>query len=231
YRNAVERRLHQRLAGGEVPARHAGGWCRNRLFHLADGPVLAQCPCPPGACSESIAKPQLSSIQPTPRLRLHRRRRHPARRCLQWRMSMRCLPHPLVFASLACMLVAASGPATAQSDPASLYRHNCAGCHGSDRQGTGLGPPLSPQAYRYGGTRADIARIIGRGIASQGMPAFDGTLTPGQIDALAAFLPAREAAAQEQEEDAEAAAPQRVSDPAPGATDTLDYAVRAAIGR
>lgn len=142
---------------------------------------------------------------------------------------MRRFPHPAVFASLACMLVATSGPATAQSDPAALYQRNCAGCHGGDRQGTGLGPALSPQAYRYGGTRADLARIIGRGIASQGMPAFDGTLTPGQIEALAAFLPAREAAPEEQEEDAEDAAAQRVSDPVPGVTDTLDYAVRAEV--
>ncbi|AKC88442.1 hypothetical protein WQ53_15400 [Pseudoxanthomonas suwonensis] len=125
--------------------------------------------------------------------------------------------------------MAAAAPAVAQPSGAALYQRNCAACHGAERQGTGLGPPLSTQAYRYGGTRRDLSRIIRNGIDSQGMPAFGGILSAEEIDAVAAFLPARESAQAPETDDAEAEAPPRVFDPVPGVVDTLDYALRAEV--
>ncbi|MDH5833481.1 PQQ-dependent sugar dehydrogenase [Luteimonas kalidii] len=141
-------------------------------------------------------------------------------------------PTSLPAAILLAVLPVFAAPATAQTDNAALYQRNCAGCHGPERQGTGLGPPLSLASYRYGGTRADIVRVIGNGIASQGMPAFGATLSAGEITALAGLLPARdgdrapEADEDTDEEAAEEDAPPREFDAVPGVHDTLDYALR-----
>jgi glucose/arabinose dehydrogenase len=132
-------------------------------------------------------------------------------------------------AALLGLMVIAGAPAAAQTPAATLYQRNCASCHGAERQGTGLGPPLSTQAYRYGGARADLARIISNGIVSRGMPAFGGVLSAGEIDALAQFLPARDAEPQPKPGEAAAEAKPRQFDTVPGVVDTLDYAVRAEL--
>lgn len=133
--------------------------------------------------------------------------------------------HPAA-ALAALLLLGLLRPALAQDDAASLYQRNCAGCHGPARQGTGLGPALSPATYRYGGSRDDLARIITRGIPSQGMPAFGGTLSPADIAALAAFLPARRVAgAGEPEPDTTP----RPFDPVPGPVQALDYTVQVEV--
>lgn len=122
-------------------------------------------------------------------------------------------------------------PAAAQSPGATLYQRNCASCHGADRQGTGLGPALSAQTYRYGGTRGDIERIIRIGVPSQGMPAFGSTLGAGDITAIAAYLPAREGEPEPSAEEVQATADAtpREFDAAPGVVDTLDYQVRVEV--
>jgi len=128
----------------------------------------------------------------------------------------------------ALALMGMSLPAQAQTPASTLYQRNCAACHGAERQGTGLGPPLAAGTYRYGGTRGDLARIIRNGIPSRGMPAFGATLAPEEIQALAEFLPARQARPQpeaEREEQREAEPPRQFQ-PVPGVADTLDYAVR-----
>ncbi|MEZ0471601.1 PQQ-dependent sugar dehydrogenase [Luteimonas salinilitoris] len=134
-------------------------------------------------------------------------------------------------AAVLALAVAAGAPAAAQTDASVLYQRNCASCHGADRQGTGLGPPLSARTYRYGGSRDDLARIIRNGIASQGMPAFGGTLAPEEIAALAEFLPARQGEPEPDPEEVQAAAEAepREFDAVPGVVDTLDYAVRAEL--
>lgn len=131
-------------------------------------------------------------------------------------------------AAMLVLAVAVAVPAAAQTAASALYQRNCASCHGAERQGTGLGPPLSTRTYRYGGGRGDLARIIRNGIASQGMPAFGGILSAEEIEALAEFLPAREGEPQPDPEQvqAEAAAKPRQFDTVPGVVETLDYAVR-----
>lgn len=137
---------------------------------------------------------------------------------------------------MACVVLllgglAAVGPAAAQADGATLFQRNCASCHGAERQGTGLGPSLSPQTYRYGGRREDLVRIIRNGVPSRGMPTFGAMLTAQQVEALADFLPKREAKPQPQARQTQAppAEPKREFDAVPGTVDTLDYAVRAEV--
>jgi glucose/arabinose dehydrogenase len=120
-------------------------------------------------------------------------------------------------------VLATAVPAAAQSDGAGLYSRNCASCHGADLQGTGLGPALSKQTYRYGGSADDLARIIRNGIVSQGMPPFGATLSEDEVAAIAAFLPAREG----EEEEAE---PRNFDDRKDGRTaESLDYAIRVEV--
>ena len=130
----------------------------------------------------------------------------------------------LWLASLSGAIVSAA----ASDEAPLLYQRNCSSCHGVDRRGTGLGPPLSEASYRYGGSREDIARIIREGIPAQGMPAFGETLSAAQVGALAAFLPARTPATGS-DADAGGDPPPRRFDPVPGVVDTLDYAVRVEV--
>ena len=127
--------------------------------------------------------------------------------------------------SLALLLATVASPAPAQPAGAALYQRNCASCHGAERQGTGLGPALSTRTYRYGGTRADLERVIRIGVPSQGMPAFAATLSADEIGAIAAWLPARQGEPEPPAEEiaAAAAAEVRTFDAVPGTVDTLDY--------
>ena len=134
------------------------------------------------------------------------------------------------FTLLATILAAAAAAPAVAQDAAALYQRNCASCHGTAREGSGLGPPLSPASYRYGGTRDDIQRVIGNGMASRGMPAFAATLSPAEIAALAAYLPAREAGVeQDAEDEAAEAQPPRAFDAVPGVHETLDYVLRVEV--
>ena len=144
---------------------------------------------------------------------------------------MSCFPARSFVHALGLLAAASAiAPAAAQPSGQALYQRNCASCHGAERQGTGLGPALSPATYRYGGTRSDLARMIRNGMAAQGMPAFGGLLSAEEIEAVAAFLPARERPAQSAaEQAAEAEAPPRTFDAVPGEVQALDYRIRAEL--
>lgn len=113
-----------------------------------------------------------------------------------------------------------------------LYERNCASCHGRERQGSGLGPALSEQAYRYGGGADDLRRIITNGITSRGMPAFGATLSAEDIDAIVKWLQARTPQPVDGGEQNVVGADEdeTLSGPAAGKiTHTLDYAVKAEV--
>lgn len=85
-------------------------------------------------------------------------------------------------------------PAAAGSlDGAVLYAENCAVCHGSDLQGSGTVPALLRKNWPYGEHRELLIQIVhrGRGLT---MPAFEGRLSNRQIEAVADYLNARNAA-------------------------------------
>ena len=76
--------------------------------------------------------------------------------------------------------------AKARSEPATIYAGQCASCHGETRLG-GTGPALIPETL--GRMKADaIADTIRNGRVQTQMPAFAETLSPEDIEALAAYV-------------------------------------------
>lgn len=96
-----------------------------------------------------------------------------------------------IIFSLALLSLSLQTECQTDSNATALYKTHCASCHGSELQGTGLGPKLSPSTYVYGGREDDFIRVISNGIPSQEMPSFKNTLNEEQIKTLANFLPSR----------------------------------------
>ncbi|MDT8443691.1 MAG: c-type cytochrome [Desulfuromonadales bacterium] len=94
-----------------------------------------------------------------------------------------------------------STPATAESTPVStpapavasesevdgqaLFAKHCAGCHGAEGKGA-FGPDLSGD-YAYGKTEMAVQESISSGRPNN-MPAFEGKLTPEEIEAVADYI-------------------------------------------
>lgn len=79
-------------------------------------------------------------------------------------------------------------PATPVIDAGAIYSTTCVPCHGANREGiTGLGKPLTPESLA---SRSDteIRGIITNGKPNTAMQSFKGTLTTGEINALAQFI-------------------------------------------
>ena len=91
---------------------------------------------------------------------------------------------------------ATTAPSTAQDTAAptttatlsaeALYVANCAACHGADLEGV-IGPALAGEGAHLGDHDADeLAQVVANG--EGGMPAFAGTLTPEEIEAIVEFI-------------------------------------------
>lgn len=75
----------------------------------------------------------------------------------------------------------------ALAEGAKVFSSQCFTCHG--RAGEGLiGPNLTDEYWIHGGTIGDAIRVIRKGVPAKGMIAWEKTLTPGQIDAVASFI-------------------------------------------
>ncbi len=95
------------------------------------------------------------------------------------------------------LLVACGGP----TDPGErVFLRKCAGCHGRDGRGrTRIGAThpeadLAAGVLRHGEDFESIRRIIARGNPGSPMPAYEGRLSPAEIDAVTRYveeLPAR----------------------------------------
>ncbi|HEY3743469.1 MAG TPA: cytochrome c [Bryobacteraceae bacterium] len=72
-------------------------------------------------------------------------------------------------------------------DFATLYKQNCAGCHGVDGK-NGAALSLANPIFLAAAGEANLRRVITNGVAGHAMPAFDksagGSLTSQQIDSL-----------------------------------------------
>ena len=68
-----------------------------------------------------------------------------------------------------------------------VYAGNCFPCHGAALEG-GIGPSFQDDEWVHGGTAADMVRIIREGVAAKGMVAWDGMLSPEQINDVTAYL-------------------------------------------
>ncbi|WMJ73154.1 cbb3-type cytochrome c oxidase N-terminal domain-containing protein [Cytophagaceae bacterium ABcell3] len=68
-----------------------------------------------------------------------------------------------------------------------IYSQNCAACHGVAGEG-GVGPNLADEYWLYGGDIKDIFKSIKYGIPQKGMIAWQGQLTPLQIQEVSSFI-------------------------------------------
>ncbi|MEY4588825.1 MAG: hypothetical protein RL497_901 [Pseudomonadota bacterium] len=90
----------------------------------------------------------------------------------------------------------ASSIAHAQGEASTLYRTHCQQCHGAGREG-GVGPNLADAAWNLGvPARQSVSQVIREGIPGKAMPAWQQVLKPEQIDALADWLIAQAAGAE-----------------------------------
>lgn len=99
----------------------------------------------------------------------------------------------LFGAALLCLGVSAHAADLAAS--AKLYQTYCASCHGVELQGA-EGPSLVDSKWIHGEpTRANLVKIISKGVPDKGMPAWGGTLSAEQIAQVADYVSPRSAAA------------------------------------
>jgi cytochrome c553 len=75
---------------------------------------------------------------------------------------------------------------TAKADPAKTYQQHCAACHGADRLG-GTGPALLPENLERL-KKPEALRVIREGRVATQMQGFSSVLSPGEIEALAAYV-------------------------------------------
>ncbi len=75
-----------------------------------------------------------------------------------------------------------------------VYTQNCAPCHAAGLEGL-IGPSFLDDEWVHGGTATDVLRTIREGVLDKGMVAWDGILSPEQINNVAAYILAKHAEA------------------------------------
>jgi cytochrome c oxidase cbb3-type subunit 3 len=75
-----------------------------------------------------------------------------------------------------------------------IYTQNCAPCHAAGLEGL-IGPSFLDDEWVHGGTATDVIRTIREGVLEKGMVAWDGILSPEQINDVAAYILAKHAEA------------------------------------
>ncbi len=81
---------------------------------------------------------------------------------------------------------AAPAVASAAVNASALYADKCAGCHGAKGEGA-FGPDLTASSYKYGRGLEAVNQSIAKG-RPKSMPAFAGTLSPSEVDALTSYI-------------------------------------------
>ena len=76
----------------------------------------------------------------------------------------------------------------------SVYDQNCFPCHGQEMEG-GIGPSLVDDEWIHGDQASDIVRTIREGVLDKGMVAWQGILSPEQINNVTAYILQRNAEA------------------------------------
>ena len=103
----------------------------------------------------------------------------------------------LVSAALAALLSLPALASTSAGMAAAhkLYLANCAQCHGKDLEGA-AGPNLADATWLHGQpTKANLVRLISKGVPDKGMPAWGQQLGAAQVSQLADYLMPANAAA------------------------------------
>lgn len=76
---------------------------------------------------------------------------------------------------------------SAAESGATVYAQNCIACHGAEMEG-GIGPSFVDDEWIHGGQASDIQGIIRNGVAAKGMVAWEGILSPEQINQVTAYV-------------------------------------------
>lgn len=77
--------------------------------------------------------------------------------------------------------------AGALADGKKTFETQCATCHGKLGEG-GIGPNMTDEYWIHGGTIANVIHTIRKGVPAKGMIAWEKTLTPDQVNAVASFI-------------------------------------------
>jgi glucose/arabinose dehydrogenase len=93
----------------------------------------------------------------------------------------------MAFASFSAF---AATPAASTQAAEKLYQANCAACHGTKLEGA-VGPTLGQHAWIHGEpTKANLIKIISKGVPDKNMPAWSPALSTAQIALLADYIAA-----------------------------------------
>lgn len=84
-------------------------------------------------------------------------------------------------------LLALGGNRAAMESGKQLFATYCAVCHRPDAGGL-IGPNLADAYWIHGATLADIYRTVSDGVLDKGMPPWNKTLKPEQIEAVVAYV-------------------------------------------
>jgi cytochrome c oxidase cbb3-type subunit 3 len=76
---------------------------------------------------------------------------------------------------------------TQLADAALLFKNACSPCHGENAQGI-VGPNLTDEFWLHGGSVKDIFKTIKYGVPDKGMIAWEKTMRPKQIAAMANYI-------------------------------------------
>jgi cytochrome c oxidase cbb3-type subunit III len=68
-----------------------------------------------------------------------------------------------------------------------IYKMNCVACHGMNGEG-GVGPNFADQYWIHGGDIKDLFKVIKYGVPTKGMIAWQGQLSPSQMQEVASYI-------------------------------------------
>lgn len=68
-----------------------------------------------------------------------------------------------------------------------LFKTNCAACHGQNAEGL-VGPNLTDNFWLHGAEPVDLYKTVSEGVLAKGMPAWKATLGDGQTREVVAYL-------------------------------------------
>lgn len=97
---------------------------------------------------------------------------------------------PAAAIALAFTSFAAHAATTSSVTAEKLYQANCASCHGAAMEG-GIGPTLGKHVWLHGEpTKANLIKVISKGVPEKNMPAWSPALSAAQIALLADLIAA-----------------------------------------
>lgn len=84
------------------------------------------------------------------------------------------------------LLAMAQDDKTVQEGSAT-FKQMCASCHGDQGEGK-IGPNLTDRHWIHGGKADSVYKVISRGVADKGMPAWEPSLGPRKTQVVAAYV-------------------------------------------